>query len=216
MNFLAHLFLGGAQPSEMIGSLLADFVRVPSSMLKERFGEKIAGSVVLHRKIDCFTDSHPEAASASHLLFPSYRHYSHVIIDVAFDHMLSIHWNRFTDIELDLFIEKVYSIYKELPESLPSNFHLFARRMISLNVLGSYSDFEYIKRILERMESNSRYAIGISRAWKELRLYFDQIESCFFRFFPELISYVKLETANDNHREFVYHEPLINSKDGNE
>jgi acyl carrier protein phosphodiesterase len=184
-------------------------------MLKERFGEEIAGSIVLHRKIDCFTDSHPEAASASHLLFPSYRHYSRVIIDVAFDHMLSINWDRFSDMKLDLFIENVYSIYKDLPEFLPSNFHHFAQRMISFNVLGSYSDFEYIKRILERMESNSKYATGISGAWKELRLYFDQIENCFFRFFPELIDYVKLETANDNHRTVVFHESPI-SKDGNE
>lgn len=48
MNFLAHVFLARQDDEAMLGALLGDFV----------------GSADLHRKIDSYTDRHPEVVAA--------------------------------------------------------------------------------------------------------------------------------------------------------
>jgi len=205
MNFLAHLLLGGQDQSQIIGSLLADFTRVPTKKLHDRFGSEIAESIFLHRKIDCFTDSHPETSAACHLLFPTYRHYSRVIIDIAFDHYLSVNWNRYADIKLDTFIDNVYYILSSLPSIVPENFSYFANRMVQNDILRCYSDFENLKSILIRVESYAKYGKGISDAWKELKIYYDEIEASFLKFFPSLLQYISREGSSEKHNFFPLH-----------
>ncbi|MGZ7081297.1 MAG: ACP phosphodiesterase, partial [Thermoanaerobaculia bacterium] len=57
MNYLAHLFLAGDSAESMIGNLAGDFVK---GVLHDRFPPAITAGIVMHRKIDAFTDSHPQ------------------------------------------------------------------------------------------------------------------------------------------------------------
>ena len=61
MNFLAHLQLAAHTRSSLTGNLLGDFIKGPlPTTLAPHFDE----GIWLHRKIDAFTDSHPEHKGA--------------------------------------------------------------------------------------------------------------------------------------------------------
>jgi len=56
MNFLAHAHLSFNDESLLVGNLIADAVKGKQFFL---FSESIRKGMLLHRKIDAFTDSHP-------------------------------------------------------------------------------------------------------------------------------------------------------------
>ena len=57
MNFLAHLLLGSQSPEQALGSMLGDFVKGPVHRLE--LPKPVREGIVLHRRIDSFTDAHP-------------------------------------------------------------------------------------------------------------------------------------------------------------
>ena len=56
MNYLAHIYLSGEDEDLMIGNFIADSVR--GNQLAD-FPEGVRKGIVLHRKIDSYTDRHP-------------------------------------------------------------------------------------------------------------------------------------------------------------
>ena len=84
MNFLAHVYLSGKNVPLAVGNLIAD--RVKGNTL-DGFPPVIQKGILLHRKIDHFTDHHENFKACVQLLFPVYRHYSRVIVDMYFDHL---------------------------------------------------------------------------------------------------------------------------------
>jgi len=56
MNFLAHAYLAGEDEGLIIGNFIADSVKGSSW---RAYNLDIQKGILLHRKIDEFTDSHP-------------------------------------------------------------------------------------------------------------------------------------------------------------
>ncbi|MEA2329190.1 MAG: acyl carrier protein phosphodiesterase, partial [Thermoanaerobaculia bacterium] len=86
MNYLAHLLLAEQTAESLIGNLAGDFV-------KGRIGDDvtrgIADGIRHHRRVDAFTDSHPDVAAMRRILVPEHGHYSRVIVDIFIDHFLA-------------------------------------------------------------------------------------------------------------------------------
>ena len=95
MNYLAHVYLSGTDQDLSIGNFIADHVKGKAYL---DYPDSIQRGILLHRKIDHFTDSHPLFKKNVSLLFPQYRHYSRVIVDMFFDHVLAVHWISTTPI----------------------------------------------------------------------------------------------------------------------
>lgn len=55
MNYFAHLYLADNSPGSQIGSLLGDFVK---GTLDNAYDEEITRGILIHRRIDSFSDSH--------------------------------------------------------------------------------------------------------------------------------------------------------------
>src|SRR5690606_17104395 len=104
MNFLAHVYLSGDNPKIMVGNFIGDFVK--GGRLSERFEKDIARGIELHRAIDDFTDSHAVVLKSKERLRPKYRHYSPVIVDMFYDHILARHWNDYHPQSLPAFAEE--------------------------------------------------------------------------------------------------------------
>src|SRR5438552_18989766 len=83
MNYLAHLFLAEQTAESLIGNLAGDFVK---GALGDRFAPGIAEGIRHHRRVDAFTDAHPQVAAFRRVLIPQHGHYARVISDVFFDH----------------------------------------------------------------------------------------------------------------------------------
>src|SRR6266852_3492368 len=116
MNYLAHLFLAGDSPESLIGNLAGDFVKGP---IRDQFTPGIREGIMQHRRIDSFTDRHPEVAAFRRVLIPDHGHYSRVISDVFFDHFLATSWSRYAVESLDDFLEHVYAAIDPYESELP-------------------------------------------------------------------------------------------------
>jgi acyl carrier protein phosphodiesterase len=196
MNFLAHLFLAPQTKESHIGSLLADFIRIGNGHLHNHFSHGIANAVIMHRKIDVFTDSHPDVGAAVHLLFDKYRHYSRIVVDIYFDHFLTINWSRFSTTPMNEFIDSVHQSFTSLPSDLPEKFCSFTKRMITFEILAAYGPIEDLKEVFNRTEMRIKSKPGIDKAWVDLLDYYVEFERLFNSFFPQLIEYIEERTKD--------------------
>lgn len=187
MNFLAHLFLAPQTKESHIGSLLADFIRIGNGHLCDHFSSGIANAVILHRKIDVFTDSHPDVGAAVHLLFNKYRHYSRIVVDIYFDHFLTVNWSRFNVIPVNEFIDSVHQSFTTLPSDLPENFCLFTKRLKNFEILAAYGPIEDLKEVFNRTEMRIKSKPGIDKAWVDLLENYGEFNRLFNSFFPQIM-----------------------------
>ena len=82
MNYLAHAFLSGEDPEFLLGNVTADLLK---GNFHKSLSEKISAGVLHHRKIDVFTDNHPEFRSCLPILYPQHGKYASVVLDILFD-----------------------------------------------------------------------------------------------------------------------------------
>lgn len=187
MNFLAHIFLSGNDEILKIGNFMGDCVRGNEYL---KLDSKIQEGILLHRKIDTFTDTNQNFRNSTKKLHSKYHHYSGVIVDVFYDHFLCKNWSKFSDEDLDIFINNFY-------KSLVSNeslLNLTAKnrypKMILYNWLGAYKTIEGIENILTQMDYRTKNNSKMGQAVEELKLFYEDFETDFLIFFNEIQSYL--------------------------
>jgi acyl carrier protein phosphodiesterase len=185
VNFLAHAYLGAATPDLLLGSLMADFVRgAPAADLRE----EVRAGIVLHRRIDAFTDAHPSFRESRRLVSAANRRYGGVLVDVFFDHFLARDWERYSPVALDTFAADVYALLGEREAELPETMQGAARRMIADDWLGSYARLEGIEAALGRLARRVRRENRLAEAISDLREQYAEFEAAFWAFFPEVVA----------------------------
>ena len=77
---------------------------------------------MIHRRVDRYTDQHPQVVAARRLFAPGRQRYAGIALDVYYDHCLARDWARYCDTPLDAFTASFYwyllSRQDELPERL--------------------------------------------------------------------------------------------------
>ncbi len=91
MNFLAHLVLADRVGADLAGAILGDVIR--GSELSG-LPPRIEHSVRLHRRLDVVTDRHPLVRARIADFAAGHRRYAPLIVDVLFDHALTLDWHR--------------------------------------------------------------------------------------------------------------------------
>lgn len=183
MNFLAHLFLSGKNEEVLVGNLLGDFMRgrKPGAL-----SEDVAKGIILHRKIDEFTDNHPLVIETKQRLRPVFKHYAPVVADVYYDHFLAANFSDYSDITLKDFAHKCYYILRNHKDLFPPRFQQALIYMRFRNVLVSYSKLNGMEFAFARMSRRTNHFSNFHNATKELNKNYDQYYSEFKIFFPEL------------------------------
>ncbi|MBX2962085.1 MAG: DUF479 domain-containing protein [Cyclobacteriaceae bacterium] len=184
MNFLAHISLSGNNPKIMVGNFIGDFVK--GRNLLEQFEPEIARGIALHRAIDEFTDSHPIVTVSKNRLRPTYRHYSAVIVDMFYDHLLAKNWELYYKEFLPDFAERNYLILEEFHTILPEGVKYMLPYMTKGNWLVNYARLEGIERALSGMARRSKYDSKMELAVEDLKKYYDEFTQEFSIFYPEL------------------------------
>ncbi len=187
MNFLAHLYLSGADPKVKIGNFIGDFVK--GRNLHEQFEPGILKGIALHREIDAFTDKHPIVLESKKRLRPKYRHYSPVIIDVFYDHFLAVNWATYSHQLLADFARESYATLEKHKALLPDQVNQMMPYMVKGNWLVNYSYTEGIHKTLSGMARRTPYESKMEEATEDLRLHYSDFQDEFTRFFPELKAY---------------------------
>ncbi|MDD3877258.1 MAG: ACP phosphodiesterase [Bacteroidales bacterium] len=192
MNFLAHIYLAGSNDDCRIGSFIADGVKGKTI---EKFNKDIQKGIILHRHVDVFTDTSPLVKSLILKLKPEYDRYSGIIIDIFFDHFLNIHWNKFSDIPLKVFVKDFYILILKNFFILPQRNRIILPFLIYNNWLESYGSFIGLEKRLMGMSRRVDYACRMDLAVKELKDNYITFENVFLQFFPKLITFYN-EKAN--------------------
>ena len=191
MNFLAHLYLSGDSEGLLIGNFIADAVK---GKAHEKFSPDIQKGIILHRRIDLYTDSHPIVLSSCKRLWDKYRHYSPVIIDIFYDHFLAANWNNYSAVPLEKFADDAYRLMEKNYELLPEKIQFMLGYMSKQNWLVNYAQVEGIRKTLTGMSRRTPFESGMEKAVESLVEHYPIFKNEFELFFEELKKYVASET----------------------
>ena len=188
MNFLAHLYLSGESDEIKVGNFIGDYVKGNKHL---NYPDEIARGIRLHRRIDDFTDKHPLVRETINILKPGYGRYSGVIADVFFDHFLAANWNRFSEIPLPKFAEKVYATLLSRYVILPPRMKRMLPHMFTSNWLVYYGDANSFNHFFKGLARRTRFAPDLAKAAHQINEHYDELNADFLAFMDEMIPYVK-------------------------
>lgn len=190
MNFLSHLYLSGESEGLIIGNFIADSVKGSSIY---NFSEEVQKGILLHRKIDTFTDAHPIVETSKERLRSKYRKYASVIVDIYYDHYLAANWETYSNLSLHLYTQNIYSIIEQNKHTFPLKSQLFTKYMLEYNILSAYANLDGIDRVLKGMSRRASFVSNMEHAIHDLKEHYPLFEQEFKSFFPELQQFVNTE-----------------------
>ena len=180
MNFLGHLYLSDDDAGFMVGSLLPDLHRGP---LPTRLHPRVLQGVDRHRLVDVCTDTHPAFAASRERIRSIGGRFSGVLVDIFYDHVLSVRWQDLHPQPLSHFIARAYRMLLARPQLIPPRIQPIIAVMASQNWLGSYGTLDGIALTLERVSRRLRRRLGrpvdLVPAVQALRQHFDSLADDF-------------------------------------
>lgn len=184
MNYLAHIFLSGDDNEVKIGNFIADFV--PGRKYLD-YPVNIQKGILLHRKIDTYTDNHPVFRKSKRLLFQEFRHYSAVIVDMFYDHFLAKNFNAYSEIHLSDYVSSFYKLLQQNEQILPLSVRQMLPVMIDYNWLLSYRDIDKLKDILNQMNNKTKHNSKLHNSIDVLLNNYPLFENDFKLFFDDIL-----------------------------
>ena len=183
MNFLAHLVLAEDDAESLIGNLAGDFV-------KGRLGDDLPAGVrrgiVEHRRIDSFTDTHPDVGSFRRIIAAEHGHYARVIGDIFLDHFLVTHFEEMTGEPLTRFLTRAWRRMDPHVAMMPGRMGMVYPRMRDERWIESYGELSGIRTTLRNVAYRFSRRPDLTPATDLLEEHRSAFEHRFRRFFPEV------------------------------
>lgn len=187
MNYLAHIFLSGTDEDVMIGNFIGDYVKGRDFNL---FPPGIKQGILLHRRIDAFTDKHKIVHQSMSYFAPKYHKYAGIIIDILYDHFLANNWEKFSPQPLVDLKENIFECLKRNYAILPERVQFFVPSFIQNDWIDIYTSTDGIINVLLRMSNRTTLPDETEFAREILHKYYIQLQSEFLTYFPDIIRYV--------------------------
>lgn len=195
MNYLAHILLADDSHEARLGALLGDFTRAGN---EADFGPVIQAEILMHRRVDSYTDSHELVREAKTLFAPGRRRFAGIVLDIFYDHLLVQRWSHYCSQPADDFIAAFYRGLQASPHLFPPRFAAIAARMVEEDWLGSYATVAGMEWTVQRVSRRlSRDGHLLRECLLDLRSHHAAIASGFDQFFPQLVEYVRCQRANN-------------------
>ncbi|PID66063.1 MAG: hypothetical protein CR975_04860 [Gammaproteobacteria bacterium] len=187
MNYLAHTLLSTTAIDFQLANLAADALKSrPWSGCSQQHRQ----GLLMHRRIDSFTDSSPYVQQAKSRLGRGYL--KGVVVDILFDHFLSQHWAQFVRCDFDTFISDFYQAARQQAQHLPPAGQAFIARVVRYDFLHLYGDFSVLPKVLgkfdRRLSPRLRKRESASDYLPALTANYAALEQDFLVFFPTLIT----------------------------
>ncbi|MBR8534795.1 DUF479 domain-containing protein [Carboxylicivirga sediminis] len=183
MNFLAHLYLSGNIPPVQVGNFIGDHVKGRDY---EKYAPLIKQGILLHRKIDHFTDTHLVVKQSTQRLKERYGRYAGIVTDVFYDHFLGVNWDKYNDTSLNKFVSQSHKVLLRHYFSLPASVKRFLPFMVKSRRLETYATKEGIKKSLEIMANYSSLPDEAHWGLQQMELHYEAFNEEFLTFFNEL------------------------------
>ncbi|SHK65897.1 Acyl carrier protein phosphodiesterase [Reichenbachiella agariperforans] len=186
MNYLAHIFLSFGDESITIGNVIADFVKGKKVL---DYSPEIQKGILIHREIDSFTDQHLLVRQGKRRL-SEYRHYSGVIMDMYYDHILAKNWSRYSNETLQNYAARHYTLFEKNKVLIPEKANYLLHHMKRGNWLYNYQYIEGLQSALTGMSQRTPFESGMERATINLKKDYTLLEKEFDVFFKEIIDHI--------------------------
>ncbi len=186
MNYLAHIRLAGDDPGCIIGNFLGDFVK---GRITNQYTPAIRRGIVMHRKIDSWTDSHERVIKCARLISPERRRWSKVLVDIFYDHLLASNWDKYSNESLGDFLDRAYGIILREADIFPENAALAIRNMVESGWMEKYETISGLGDVFERISKRVKRKNPLAGSERELVSHYEDMNEHFNMFFPEAIEY---------------------------
>ncbi len=167
----------------MFGNFIADSIKGKQS---QQYPESVQLGIRIHQFIDAFTDGHEQVLQSRRRLYPHFGKYAGVVQDIFYDHFLALSWPSYHPMPLDEFAERVYRVIEAQSELLNERSRRTFRHMSTHNWLLNYREEQGIDRALKGMAYRASYPSNMENAIPVLRTHFEELQSDYSSFFPEL------------------------------
>jgi acyl carrier protein phosphodiesterase len=190
MNYLAHLHLSNNDKNLIIGNYIADDVKGKAYL---NFPLEIQKGIILHRKIDDFTDSHKVVGNSKNLIRHHQNKFTPVVMDVFYDYFLAKNWEEYSTVDLLSFTTNIYKVLFKNMMILPLKSQARLHFMAKSNWLYSYRKIEGIEKALKGMSKRTKYPNNMHKAHLILKEQELNLQKDFDLFYLELINFVDSE-----------------------
>ncbi len=186
MNFLAHAYLSFNHTDILVGNMISDYVK---GNKRFSFPMDIQKGIILHRRIDTFTDSDDKIKVLKEVFKPAVGAYCGAFLDIAFDHFLAKEIIRSKFLKLHDFVENIYTTLTISFDLLPEKFKSMLPYMISYNWLENYQYQTGIEKSFTGIETRAKYLERETGAYTIFINHYKLIQKGFHEFFPRLQDY---------------------------
>ncbi len=195
MNYLGHAFLSFGNDDILTGNMIGDHVK--GRLALEQYPEGIKKGILLHRKIDAYTDAHFATQRAKLLFRGEYGLYSGAIMDTLYDHYLANDPKLFSTQEALLEYTKTVYLQLEMNESyFPPKFAAYFPFMKEQNWLLNYRTLKGMERSLNGLARRALHMPPIEKAYEIFVTNYYQLNQCYYEFIDDVIKFVKIELSN--------------------
>jgi len=190
MNVLAHIYLSGDSEKIIIGNYIGDYVKGKDYL---NYPEQIRKGIIIHRRIDAFTDRHPVVHRSKIHFTRKYHKYAGVVTDIIYDHFLTKEWDLFSRRPLESVTYNFYRAMVNNYQHMPSNVKEMMPFFIINNWIESYQTVKGIRLVLKTLSKHSSLPNETRFAIRALKKNYNSLQEDFMEFFPQLIEYVEKE-----------------------
>ena len=197
MNYLGHALLSMGDEELLVGNMIGDYVKGMKAL--EQYPEGIRRGILLHRKIDSFTDLDASSLRAQVWFRPDYGLYASPIIDTLFDHYLATDPHYFRS-EKDLlgFSQDVYKILEKHQSYFPERFAMMFPYMREQNWLYNYRTMMGARRSLQGLHRRAQHMPPADEAYNTFITRYYELAQCYYEFMEKAYKFVNDELKEKN------------------
>lgn len=178
MNYLGHAFFSGTENASLLaGNLMGDYVK--GSRALAALPEEVRQGVLLHRRIDAFTDAHPATLRAALPFREIYGRYAPAIMDTLYDHFLANDPACFESEKALLdFTQAAYAQTETQRAFFPEKFRQVFDAMSAQNWLFHYRTLGGVQKSLGGLQRRAKYLPDVSDAYRIFIGYYHILSQC--------------------------------------
>ena len=156
----------------------------------------VVEGIRLHREIDRYTDSHPLVLDTVKLFREQQGRFAPVVVDLVYDHLLAVDFNRWLSKGLEPFTTSVFKRLDENEEHIPQLAQRFYPHLRKHNWLLHYKKMAGLKLALEGMDRRISAESSMASCIDLVSTHKVELDQIFSVFFQDLIDHVNahLET----------------------
>jgi acyl carrier protein phosphodiesterase len=188
MNYLAHAFLSFGNEPVIVGNYIADHIKLANA---GHLPPEIKQGILLNRRIDHFTDTHPLFIKSKRNFYDGFERYSGVLVDIYYDHILAKNFSKYSDVGLQEFTEDIYATLWKNKMHLPESSIGFLNYAENHNTFFEYSKREGIELVLKHLSHRINHGIWLNESMHLFIANERSIEEDFREFFEELMREAK-------------------------